>query len=230
MSHRILLDPQGGEGTGASTPPDPAEGFKRLLAKHENDAIRVAEKLYGENYELRRDNSALKGRVPAEGDVILKGDDLKRWQKYQELGDPADVRKSLDMGKEAVADRDRFRRAEGYEKAAQVAGLKPAVFRRLAEAEGLVIEIGEVKQDGKAVPTAFVKGEGDSTTPLGDYVDTNWSEFKPALVGEAAPEKKVTGTTPPRRPFAIPAADPGMNPDDYARAKLQATGIYKAGL
>jgi hypothetical protein len=222
MSYRILLNSQGELGNGASTPPDPAEGFKRLLAKHENDAIRVAEKLYGENYELRRDNSALKGRVPAEGDVILKGDDLKRWQKYQDLGDPGEIRKSLDSGKDAIAERDRFARGELYRKAAEVAGYKPAVFARLAEQDGLAIEIGEVKKDGKAVPTAFVKGEDDSTTPLNVYVDSKWSEFKPALGGSSLAQ----GGTPARPSLVQPRLDAEMDPLEAVRRGLANSGRY----
>jgi len=231
MIYRILLDPQGGDGSGtpAPAPADPSEGFKALLAKHNNDALRVAESLHDENYKLRQKNAALRSSVPDEGSVVLKGDDAKDWTKYRDLGKPSEVKASLDSGRVATEERDRFARGEVYRKVADAAGYKPSVFVQMAERDGLAVELVEGKKDGKAVTTAVVKGEGDSTTPLEEYVDRNWSDFKPALVGGAGPEKKATSTTPPRRPFGMPAS-PSDDPDESARRALQSTGIYRSGL
>lgn len=231
MIHRLLLDPQGGEGGGAP-PVDPNEGFKALLAKHSNDALVVAGQLHAENYKLRQKNATLKAGVPGEGSVVLKGDDAKDWQKYRELGKPSEVKTSLESGRAAIEERDRFGRAEAYRKVAEREGLKPSVFGSLAERDGLVIEFVPGKEkgkDGRAIEVAVVKGEGDSTTPLNEYVDQHWSDFKPALGGESR-DKKVLDATPPRRPFGMPAPDLSQDSRSPAEQALIRSGIYSAGL
>lgn len=237
---RYLLDPQGGDGNGASTPPpanspsapDPSEGFKALLAKNGNDAIRMAEKLFDENFKLRQKNTALKGSVPGDGAVVLKGDDAKKWEKYRALGEPAEVKASLDSGRDAISKLERNDKVAAYEKAAEVAGYKPSVFAALAERDGLTVEVvpgkqGEKGKDGKPVQVAVVKGEGDSTTPIDEYVDQHWSDFKPAL-GGAAEKAKATEATPARRPFGAPPPDPSREARDPLQDALIRTGAYSA--
>ena len=99
----MLLDPQGGDGTGARVVSDPAEAFRLLLEKEKNDAARLAEKLHAKTLKLESDNrkyrqriSELRGSLPGEGEAVLKGDDLKKWQRYRELGDPSEVKASLE--------------------------------------------------------------------------------------------------------------------------------------
>ncbi len=229
MVRYILLDPQGGEGGGAPpTPVDPNEGFKALLAKYNNDALVVAGKLHEENYKLRQKNAAMKATVPDEGAVVLKGDDAKDWQKYREFGKPSEVKASLESGRSATTKLEGIGRAESYRKAARTLDLNEAVFILAAEKDGLVVEFVEDKgEDNKVVATAVVKGEGDSTTPLDEYVDKHWSDIRPALGGE----KKVAkdqGGTPHRRPFGIP--DPAGDSRDGSQQTLIRSGIYAAGL
>ena len=231
MTRYILLDPQGGDGGGAPAPSvDPNEGFKALLSKTNNDALALAEKLYAENYKLRQKASALKSSVPDEGSLVLKGDDAKDWQKYREFGKPAEVKASLESGRLAQSKLEGIGRAETYRRAAKTLGVNEAVFALKAEHDGLAVEFVEGKgKDGKAVIQAVVKGEGDSTTPLNEYVDTHWSDLKPALGGPDSREKS-RDATPPRRPFGAPAGDAPADRDEVVRKSLQSAGFYRAGL
>lgn len=233
-----LLNAQGAEGNGASTPPpatpavpDPSEGFRALLARSGNDAIRMAEKLYDDNFKLRQKNTTLKQSVPGDGAVVLKGDDAKKWEKYRALGEPAEVKASLDSGRDAATKLEAVGRAEGYRKVAEAAGYKPSVFARLAEQDGLSVELVEDAKskgkDGKPVLVAVVKGEGETTTPLNEYVDQHWSDLKPALGGDQAKEK-VAPATPPRRPFGMPAPAPDAGARNPLQEALVRTGAYSA--
>lgn len=212
MTYRILLDPQGGDGSGTPAPvvPDPAEGFKALLAKNNNDAMAMAERLHRENYGLRQKNKALKSSVPEEGAVVLKGDDAKKWAKFRELGDPAEVKASLESGKVAAQKLEGIGRAETYRKAATLGGYSPEVFADLAESKGFSIEIAEETRDDKVVEVAFVKGEGDSRTPLKKFVESHLSSYLPALMQGQSPKERDRSrdATPPRRsPFVAPRLD-----------------------
>jgi hypothetical protein len=226
---RILLDPQGGaEGVVPPSAPDPAEGFRKLLEKHKDDGLRLAETLYGENFKLRERLRKAEDRVPGDTDVVLKGDDAKRWQVYRDLGEPGDIKKSLKAAESDAEDLGKLRRAESYRAAATVAGYKAEAFAPLAEAERLAVLVKDVEgKDKKVVRAAFVKGEGDQLTPLRDYVDSRWTAFLPALGGpEAEPFPKPNGT-PPRRSLTAPPPPPG-DAVDPIEAETRRYGHYQS--
>lgn len=230
MTYRLLLSPQGEEGGGTSTPPagDASDAFQRLLKKHNDDGTRLAEKLFGENYELRQKNSTLSARVPGEGAVVLQGDDAKDWQRYREFGKPSEVKASLESGRAAVAERDRLGKAESYRRVADHMGYTAPVFSRLAAQDDLAIEVVDGKEkgtDGKPVKVAVVKGDGDSATPLEQYVADHWAEFLPALGGKAARDPRGHSTPPPRPISAFPR-DGTDDPIESVKQGLAATNRY----
>jgi hypothetical protein len=217
MLRRILLDPQGGEGTGTipDTLPDNPKGtpdltraIESLLSKYGPDG--AVGKVIIEAHDLRKKVAALKSRVPKEGAVILEGDDARRWSSYVALGEPDALRAGL-------AERDTFKaEAEGHRKAkllAAAAGLyayEPSVLETLAK--DLEVEIREDRgQDGKPVKVAIVKGEGDKTTPLNEYAEAHWQAFLPALKAEAARRTSSPSPSgPPPVPNVAPSGDDPM--------------------
>ena len=69
-----------------STPANDRQDLQGLLARHNNDAMQVVATLLAENHQLRDERRQLRGQVPAQGAVVLAGDDVQRWQQYQQLG------------------------------------------------------------------------------------------------------------------------------------------------
>lgn len=216
MLHRILLDPQGGDGNGAPAQPDLALLLKTLLAeKHGGDPTALARDLLAKNQELEKDNRRYRAKInelkkvtPEEGSVVLAAEDAGRWTKYRALGEPDEVQSSLDSGRDAATKLEGIGRAETFRKAASLGGYGADVFADLAATKGLKIEISEEKgKDGKAVEEAFVMGEGGSRTPLSQFVESHLSSYLPALKqGQSPPrrDRKDDGTPPRRSPFAPP--------------------------
>ena len=193
----------------APTQADPAEKISKavesLLAKHgdPNAALRT---VLNENYGYRDQLRELKAKLPADGSLVLAPDDVKTLNSYRELGDPKDLRKELETlrgdSKELVG----IRLERSYSSFAKDAGFKPEAFVKLAMADKLDLVAEEINgKDGKPVKTVFVKGEGDTKTPLADYVNKHWSTFLPALT-ESQEKKTVLGS--PSR-YSQPPAPPG---------------------
>lgn len=199
-------DAGGSSGSGGSADREGGDrdsGFKRLLERHQNDAIRVAEKLYDENHSHRESKRNLEaqiadltGKVPAEGAVVLAGDDAAAWAAYRELGD-------LDALKAQLADKDRLagelesvRRTELLRSVAETAGYKVAVLQQIAGDLNYAVE--EVDQRGKKVPAVFVlEGENGATkTPIAKYMSDHFAEFLPVLKAKATQPTYGNGRGP----------------------------------
>jgi hypothetical protein len=217
---RLLLDPQGGDGNGAPTPApvDLAAMLKNLLnEKHGGDPTALARDLLAKNQELEKDNRRyrakikdLGGKQPEEGGLVLSKDDAAKWPLYLALGEPDALKASLDSGSAAVAKLEGIGRAETFRKAALLGGYNPDVFADLADAKGLQIEFKQETRDGKAVEVALVRGEGDSRTPLGEFVESSFSHYLPALKQGQKPalrDRSQDGTPSRRPPFAPPEFD-----------------------
>lgn len=217
---RYLLNPQGGEGNGAPAPQvDLATMLRTLLAEKGDDAKAVARELLAKNRELEGDNRKyrkaikdLKESKPPSDAVVLVADDARRWEAYRALGEPEEVKASLESGAAAVERQEAADRVGNFRKAALAAALNPDVFADLAGSKGLQVEVREETRDGKAVVDAFVTGEGGSRTPLKEFVETHLSSYLPALTqGKDLPPKerdRSRDSTPPRAgssPFVLRA-------------------------
>ena len=225
MTTRILLEPQGGEGNGGQATqekaperaqgdatttqaaPDLTKAVEGLLARH-GDATAALRVLLGENYSHRDEIRALRGRLPAEGAIVLAGDDAKHWSAYRQLGTPADVRKAIEEGKTSATALGSLRKAETDRAAAEVAGFRSSVLATLAK--DLELEVVEEKsKDGKAVTkVARVKGEGDTRTPLAEYAQQHWKDFLPSLKSE--PERRAPGSPTGRIERPVPSSGAGQ--------------------
>lgn len=194
---------------------------KAMLA--ERSAEQVTERLIREAHSARERARAAEARIPAEGAVVLTGDDAAAWSKYRELGAPADLRK-------AVAERDTFKKEaddfRGDAKIREVADLtfpgKAKVLARLIAADEVEIVDGK-DRDGKPARVAMVKAkaEGGTAVPLLDHIRANHAEFLPAL--SVAESSRTSPGTPPRNAGGGPPPPPDA--DNEYRAQ-QMTGRY----
>ncbi len=184
----------GGEGGNANA----AEAaFKRLLEKNNNDGVRVAEKLFDENYQYRKQIRDLEkqvtdtqGKIPAAGAIILTGDEAATYQAYQAYGKPEEIKQALDeraslQGKLATKERESLLRD-----VADTVGYKPTVLAnldRFARADGkeLGYEIRDaIAADGKPAKAVYVR-EGDKELSIQDYASTHWTDYMPVLAPQA---------------------------------------------
>jgi hypothetical protein len=206
---------KGPDGKPAEPPvtPDLSKAADGLVAKH-GDPTAALLVLLGENYKARDTVRELKAKLPADGSLVLTGDDAKAWSRYRAAGDPKTV-------EAALTERDAYRtEAEGYRRdkhhadVAAVAGYKPAVLTRLATTDGLSLRVDDGKDKlGKPVKLAVVVAKGaddkETVTPLADYAAAHWQDFLPALAAVSAARPLPTGTpaprheTPPRPAVAV---------------------------
>jgi hypothetical protein len=180
-------------------------GFQRLVDRYNNDAIGLARELFRENYQARRKNAELttqlneaKNRVPAEGSVVLTGEQAQQWAAYQAFGTPEQVKGIVEergqlQGQLASAERERILRG-----AASVAGFDYDVLQNadaLADHGGkkLVYEVREVEANGEKIKAAFVK-DGDVEKPLEEYAKENWPKLMPALAVQQEGTGRSQGT------------------------------------
>lgn len=181
--------------------PDLTAALERLLARNGGSFDATGVQLLNENHSYRERIRQLEGRVPAEGSVVLAGDDLARWQAYQALGQPTDLQAT-------IAERDDFRtrltvreREDLVREVAGVTGYKEATLKRLIG--DLTIEVREVDEAGKKVKKAFVKLENNAEQPLTEYAAREWADVLPALKAEKPsgtrwlPQNSGSGNEPP---------------------------------
>jgi hypothetical protein len=218
------VDDEGTPGAGASEIRDALEA---LLKEHDGDRNSALRVLIQENQGLHGLLSDAEARLPADGSVVLSGDEAKAWKHYRELGEPADVRK-------AVAERDQFRAEAGtlrkkevVREAATLHGFRPAVLEKLAAEVEVAVVDGKGK-DGKPARLAVVREpgakEGETVeTPLADYAAARWADFLPSLQSE--PQRAAPGTPPRRAPGPAPAGS-GEAPDATVYRSLIGSGRY----
>ncbi len=205
---RLLLDPttttEGGSTTTAQTPPPEkkSDGFEALAAKHSSDGIGLARDLYGQLQAANARVSELSGKVPADGAIVLAGDDAKAWGKYRNLGKPDEIKTQLDEGTTARGEVAKYARERAVSTVAKAAGFDPDVLGTLAGE--LEFEVADETVKGKPAKVAYVK-DGDKKTPLDKYAEANWPKFLPSLRQAEAP--KPLGT-PPGRSTTLPRPEP----------------------
>src|SRR5690348_6795389 len=82
---------------------DPTQAFQNRLNKLNGDAMAFATQLFDENYRLREDKRQLneqlttaQGKVPADGALVLTGDEAKAFEAYKALGTPKELKDRID--------------------------------------------------------------------------------------------------------------------------------------
>jgi hypothetical protein len=199
---------QGGQ---ANNQPDLAQVLERLVSRNGGSVDAVGIQLLSENHGYRQRIRDLEGRVPAEGAVILAGEDAQRWQAYQALGQPTDVQT-------AITELTTLRRDKAIADAADAAGYKAKVLGQLPKVDKLTFSVKEESENGQTVKRAYVK-DGDTEEPLTTYAERVWEEFLPVLgadtdtaQGQARPSfvrQQVGGKAPASDPIATHSKNVG---------------------
>lgn len=193
------------------TTPNPAAGFQALLDAHKQDALGVASKLFDDNFQLREKNRELKKQVPADGAVVLVGDDAKAWEAFKAVGIKADELQStidkvaaLEKENKDLASMENLREIadlglEGSKLKLSV--LKDQLSGRFPDA---VISFKTEKDaDGKEAKVAYIKKTADAAeTKFEDFAKADLADYLPSLKvsDEANPQQKVPGNGPDPKP------------------------------
>lgn len=196
MLHNV--DPNNGGGGGGGL--DPASGFQRLLEQNKQDALAVASKLYDDNYDLREKNRQLKAKLPADGSVVLSGDDAKAWEAFKALDMKADDLKAavekvgtLEKENKELASMENLR--EISELGLEGSKLKLSVLKDQLSSkfpDAVFSFKTEKDADGKEAKVAYIKkSEKDSETKFEDFAKADLADYLPSLkVSDAAPNQQ----------------------------------------
>lgn len=218
---RLLLEAdKGGSGSGSGELPDSVvKAFEKLLERKGGDASAVAMMLFDENKHYRDQISELRGKVPAEGALVLTGDDVTAYQAYKALGTHEEVKQAIEQRGQLQGQLDNLARESAIRDAAAAAGYKFSVLQdrdKVARIDGKLLSyaVREVEKDGAKAKIAYVK-DGDLEKPLAEYAQEQWAEFMPSLVQGA---QQVNGT-----PYPAQHAGTGGNqkPVDFVAAYQQ---------
>ena len=193
----------------------PTELVDQLIHKY-GSRDRAIEELAKQTYDLREDRreadeeiEALKAKVPADGAVVLTGDEKKKWEAVKAIDLPGEkikerVAKADDLEKQhAKTELSTKRKA-----VAGAAGVNGDVLDPLLDQFGLEVENKEIQvqgADGKLTPkqVAHVRKAGDANAAwekLSDVIARDGSPLKPFA---AALNTKAEA---PRRSNARPLA------------------------
>lgn len=201
---------------------EPGRGIEALLtkaAKHED----VARQLYTENYQyrqqrkqLRAEVKKLKEQLPQDGTVVLTKEQAEDWAKYQELGKPTDLQKTVDDGKAAMGAVAKAQRQESLAKAAADVGYNPAVLAQMAEMHNLTLSSQTIKVGEKDQVVHYFTAEGGQPVEVTQYAASNWQAFMPSLQAKADAAPAAGGGTPPagqqQQQAWVPAGGAGGQP------------------
>lgn len=176
--------------------PEPVPDLGKLVAdavaKH-GDQTQALKVFAADLYAAKDDNKALKAKLPADGALVLTGEDAKAWGAYQSLGKPSDIRKTIDEHGTLATENATHRRNDELSIVAEKTGVKLPVLKTLAGS--LVFGEAKVKgKDGKETTVPTVKDGEAEPVPFDEYAAKHWSDFLPAL------KPTATTTTTVRQP------------------------------
>jgi len=180
---------------------DPTQAFQNRLNKLNGDAMLFATQLFDENYRLREDKRTLgaqleelKTKAPAEGALVLVGDEAKAYEAYKALGTPKELKDRIDAYPTLENENKGLKLRDSLREVADVgfggSKLKFGILEDRVKAAGgnLQFVIKEEGRDKRKV--AYVK-DGDKETSLEQYAEKNWADYMPSLKAEQA---KRTGS------------------------------------
>jgi hypothetical protein len=167
-----------------------------LLARHNNDAMAVVATLLSENHSLRDERRQLRGQIPAQGAVVLSGEQATAWQAYQQLGAIADVQTALTERETTQKELATLRQDLLLRDVASLAKFDLDVLKTIGGNLSYVIK--DATENGKAVKQVLVK-DGETETPIEKYAEAKWGKFLPSLKTET-PARPAIGTPQTPRP------------------------------
>lgn len=184
-------------GDGDDDDDDPGRGIEALLAKADK-AETVARTLYQENFQLRQQRrdlrtevKDLKGKLPADGTLVLSKEEAEAWEAYKKLGKPGDIEKSIEEGKKATEGLAQRDRAEQVANAAKAVGYNPEALTQLFGMHtGLELSSRTVKVGDKDTTAWYVKDAQGQETELATYAQANWGTFMPSLQAQGGGQQQ----------------------------------------
>lgn len=207
---------------------DVATAVERISARYGADVARITEMAARERARKEADIRELKRRLRAsrvtEGAVVLTPDEAKVWEKVKALGEPSEIEKRIADGQAATERLTAMERERADAEVAALASYNPELLARLRKSEGFVLEVREVKHDGKTQRVPYARKTGEDGTPTGDamplteYAEKHLTLYLPALVaqqdGNGAPASgstsaNGTGTPATGAPKRFPATTSG---------------------
>lgn len=169
--------------------------------------------------KLEGENVRLGNLIPAQGAVVLVGDDVKAYEAFKALGKPEDVKKQLEelpvlRGKVATVET-----STAATEAAKLLGWNPDATVGAINDKGLVVSLVDGKdKDGKAIKVPHVRPKADekaATVPLADWVTTHAAYLTPALTAKTTPTGGSGGSSSngaPQGGTPFPAQSAGGTP------------------
>lgn len=193
-----------GNGGGASpdvTPPgDPsstvAENLRKLLDKHNGDALALAAALFDEKYADRESHrkvreqkdaliAELQAKIPGDGALVLQADEAEAWQAYRSLGTPDSLAVTMRNKDELQGELARLRKEQTLNEVAAATGWNLVALQDLDRTNPDPLEYTIQRgDDGK---TAVLVKVGEEQKPLPEYV----AEKRPALLPALQTEQGV---------------------------------------
>jgi hypothetical protein len=182
----------GGSGRVAGTTFE--RGFNNLLERFGNNARRVAEHLYRQDYKHRENLRLARGEVdqlkqsmPKNGARLLDKTAARDFDAYRKLGKPADLQAKLQSADTTAA---RLREREKDDVLREVAEVTNWNFKALkGAASDLSYAVKEVEENGRKLKKAYVVQTGENgnaaETEATDWFSKNKDFLLPALTAGA---------------------------------------------
>lgn len=184
-------------------------------------------KLEGDNHDLRR-------KAAPDGGLVLTAEERKRWEAWEALGKPDDVKSALDQGKKDREVVQRQERRSELDKVAQAAAFDGDTFAELDSlAGGLEYRVQSVKdkESGEDIQQAQVK-VGDTWTDLETFAGERWKKFLPVLqASDSDADKSTAGGEREEAPRRVPTGGAGGGKGrtytvEDAERRLEESGQY----
>lgn len=209
---------------GEPNKPDPAQAFQSLLAKHSNDALAVASKLFDENFTHRQRIRELEGKVPADGTVILSKADAERFEAFKALGKkPDELKQALADAENATNENAVLKKKDILRDVAAAHGYKLSVLQdQDQKSGGLEYKLKDEGKAGETRKVAYVVVEGKES-PLEEYAAEQWADYMPALKAEQAQTDVQVGNGRSPKPSG------GMNVYDRTREEVKNAAPTEGG-
>lgn len=182
-----------------------AQRRAELDKENSKDLLNRVIKLESDNYDLRR-------KAAPDGGLVLSAEERKRWEAWEGLGKPEDVKSALDQGKKDREVVQKQERRSELDKVAQAAAFDSDTFAELDSlAGGLEYRVQSVKdkESGEDIQQAQVK-QGDTWTDLEAFAGERWKKFLPVLqASDSEVDKSTPGGEREEAPRRVPTGGAG---------------------
>jgi len=198
----LVMTEGGAGGSGDAEKDNMLNSYRKALTRANEDAGKLAQDLFAENYQLREQKRILKSEVDtlkgsqAEGSITLTKEQAADWTAYLALGKPKEITTKLENMTALEAKQKETEKRDQIKEAAGFAKLNADVLFDLAVLRGFELRVDKVKTKdgaGKEIEVAevVVLNADKTTTPIAEYVDKNLASFKPALSAVAGTNQSV---------------------------------------